>query len=79
MTNLFASEDKGCLEYVHRALLRLPGQTELSQIEMPICIVFQFNNGKISRAREYYEIQQMYGGTVKPLYSDTQEKAISQY
>jgi len=72
VTNLFACEDKGCLEYVHRALLRLPGQTELSPIEMPICIVFQFNNGKILRAQEYYEIQQMYGGNIKPLYSDAE-------
>jgi ketosteroid isomerase-like protein len=74
VTNLFACGDKGCLEYVHRALLRLPGQAERSPIEMPICIVFQFNNGKILRAQEYYEIQQMYGDTIKPLYTEEQKQ-----
>ncbi len=71
VTNLFASEGKGCLEYVHRALLIIPGQTKQTAIEMPICIVFQLRNGKILKAKEYYEIQQMYGASnIKPLYTE---------
>jgi ketosteroid isomerase-like protein len=77
VTNIFAYEDKGCLEYVHRALLMLPGQVERSPIEMPICIVFLFKNRKILRAQEYYEVQQMYGSTVKPLYSDVEQNKDS--
>jgi ketosteroid isomerase-like protein len=73
VTNLFACEDKACLEYVHHALLILPGQTKQSPIDMPICIVFQLKNGKIFRAQEYYEIQQMYGGTIKPIYTEQKQ------
>ena len=73
VTNLFANEDKGCLEYVHRALLTLPGQKEPTLIEMPICIVFQLRNGKIFRANEYYEIEQMSGKAVKPVYTTTDQ------
>lgn len=72
VTNLFGCGDKVCLEYAHGALLRLPGQATPSPIEMPICIVFQCKNGKIARANEYYEVEQMRGpGKVKPLYADS--------
>jgi len=71
ITNLFGCGDKVCLEYVHGALLRLPGQTAPSPIEMAICIVFQCKNGKIATAHEYYEVEQMRGpGAVKPIYGD---------
>lgn len=71
LTNLFGSADNVCLEYVHGALLQLPGQTAPTPIAMPICIVFKCKNGKISRAHEYYEVEQMRGpDEVQPLYKD---------
>lgn len=69
VTNLFGCGDNVCLEYVHGALLTLPGQTEPTPIEMPICIVFQCKNGRIIKANEYYEIEHMKGpNTIKPVY-----------
>lgn len=73
ITNLFGCEDKVCLEYVHGALLKQPGQATSIPIEMAICIVFQCKNGKIAKANEYYEVEQLQGpGAVKPLYADSQ-------
>lgn len=71
VTSLFGSGDNVCLEYVHGALLQLPGQSEKVPIEMPICIVFTCRNGMITRAHEYYEVEQMRGpGAVQPVYTD---------
>jgi hypothetical protein len=70
VTNLFACGERGCLEYIHGAILKLPDQSEPIPIEMPICIVFQFRNGKIARAQEYFEVLQMQGhDKVKPIYA----------
>jgi ketosteroid isomerase-like protein len=67
VTNLFVCGKGGCLEYVHGAILKLPGQSEAAPIDMPIGIVFEFRNGKIARAREYFEVLQMQGrDKVKP-------------
>ena len=71
VTNLFGSADNVCLEYVHGALLQLPGQTAPTPIEMPICIVFKCKDGKITQAHEYYEVEQMRGpDAVQPVYED---------
>ena len=70
VTNLFVCGERGCLEYIHGAILKLAGQSELMSIEMPICIVFQFKDGRIARAHEYFQVLQMQGhDKVKPVYA----------
>ena len=49
----------------------MPSQTAPSPIDMAIYTVFECKNGKIARAHEYYEVEQMRGpGAVKPVYAD---------
>jgi ketosteroid isomerase-like protein len=75
VTNVFASDDEACIEYVARADMSAPlTDTEKkeglhgidlsnakpkSTFELKVCFVCQFKNGKIYRAREYWDAAEM--------------------
>jgi ketosteroid isomerase-like protein len=72
-TNTFFSEDKICLEYLHRALAPEKGTITGSppagtEISMPICLTIHIRDGKLDRMNEYLDMGTL-SGTTKRLFS----------
>ncbi len=66
ITNLFASDDFACVEYVGRGTFTGPlnwptlgaaptGRT----LDLPFCDVYRIHNGRIVNARDYYDLMTM--------------------
>lgn len=63
LLNLFATEDFACMEYTSGGTLT--GEVDFRSIKIPpsgrtyeiqCCFVFHFNNGKIDRVQEYFDM-----------------------
>jgi steroid delta-isomerase-like uncharacterized protein len=63
LLNLFATEDHACMEYTSGGTLT--GEVDFRSIKLPpsgrtyeirCCFVFHFNNGKIDRVHEYFDM-----------------------
>jgi len=75
VTNVFASDDETCIEYIARADMSSPstdtekregfhgidlaGAKPRSTFELKVCFVCRFTDGKIYRAREYWDAAEM--------------------
>jgi len=75
VTNVFASNDEACIEYIARADMSSPltdtekreglhgidlsGAKPRSRFELKVCFVCRFKDGKIYRAREYWDAAEM--------------------
>jgi ketosteroid isomerase-like protein len=75
VTNVFASDDEACIEYIARADMSSPltdtekkeglhgidlaGAKPRSTFELKVCFVCRFKDGKIYRAREYWDAAEM--------------------
>jgi steroid delta-isomerase-like uncharacterized protein len=63
LLNLFATEDYACMEYTSGGTLT--GEADFRSIKIPpsgrtyeiqCCLVFHFNNGKVDRVHEYFDM-----------------------
>jgi ketosteroid isomerase-like protein len=75
ITNVFASDEEACIEYIARADMSSPltdtekeeglhgidlsGAKPRSTFELKVCFVCRFKDGKIYRAREYWDAAEM--------------------
>jgi len=75
VTNVFASDDEACIEYIARANMSSPltdtekkeglhgidlrGAKPKSTFELKVCFLCRFKDGKIYRAREYWDAAEM--------------------
>jgi ketosteroid isomerase-like protein len=69
--NLFSTEDRMCLEYVHRGIITQSNDISVTlpvagtEFVLPICLVCHVKDGKFDKINEYFDVGTLTGAKTR--------------